>query len=61
MKASPAADGSMAWTGKIADDDAHVLRVLWKAGCVFHVRTALAQNKVWTESARNGVYSLTSL
>ena len=31
--------GLVAWAGKIAEDDALILKILWKAGCVYYVRT----------------------
>lgn len=34
------------WVGKIAEDDAQLLKILWKAGCVFYVRTTEPQTLV---------------
>ena len=48
IRGPPYSAGSVAWTGKLADDDAHVLRVLWKAGCVFYVRAAVVPAEVGT-------------
>ncbi|MCJ1479223.1 hypothetical protein MMC13_007908 [Lambiella insularis] len=36
----------VSWVGKMAEDDAHLLQILWKAGCVFHVRTTEPQSLV---------------
>ena len=38
--------GFVAWVGKVADDDALVLQILRKAGCVFHARTTEPQSLV---------------
>ena len=38
--------GFMSWVGDIAEGDAHVLQILWKAGCVFYVRTTEPQGLV---------------
>ena len=38
--------GFVAWVGKVAEKDAHILEILWNAGCVFYVRTTEPQTLV---------------
>lgn len=35
--------GIVAWVGNEAKEDASLLKILWEAGCVFHVRTTEPQ------------------
>lgn len=34
------------WWDRVADEDAHILKILWNAGCVFYVRTTQPQTLV---------------
>ena len=45
--------GFVAWVGRIAEDDAHILQILWKAGCVFYVRTTQPQSLMHLETSGN--------
>lgn len=38
----------VAWVGTVAEDDALLLKILWKAGCVFYARTTEPQTMVST-------------
>lgn len=38
--------GFVSWVGRIAEDDANILKPLWKAGCVFYTRTTQPQTLV---------------
>lgn len=38
--------GFVSWVGRIAEDDAIILKILWKAGCVFYARTTEPQTLV---------------
>ena len=46
MKGLSCSTGLVAWAGRIVEDDAHILKILWKAGCVFYVRTTEPQTLV---------------
>lgn len=35
--------GFVAWWDKLAEEDAHALQILWRAGCVFYARTTQPQ------------------
>ena len=43
MKGLTLSAGVVTWANKRAADDAVLLKILWEAGCVFHVRTTLPQ------------------
>ena len=38
--------GFVSWWDRVADEDAHILKILWNAGCVFYVRTTQPQTLV---------------
>ena len=38
--------GFVSWWDHVADEDAYILKILWKAGCVFYVRTTEPQTLV---------------
>ena len=38
--------GFVSWVDREAQDDAHILKILWNAGCVFYVRTTEPQTLV---------------
>ena len=46
MKGLDLNTGFIAWVGQKSGDDALVLKILWKAGCVFYVRTTEPQTLV---------------
>ncbi len=46
MKALGLNAGFVSWWDRVGDDDAHILKILWKAGCVFYVRTTQPQTLV---------------
>ena len=48
MKGMDRTAGYVSWVGRKAEDDAHVLKLLWNAGCVFYVRTTEPQSLVCT-------------
>ena len=50
--------GYVAWSNKVADEDAHILRILWRAGAVFHARTTLPQSMMHLETDSN-LYGVT--
>ena len=41
------------WVGRVADDDALLLKPLWDAGAVFHVRTTQPQTLMHLETSSN--------
>ncbi|KAI9815959.1 MAG: hypothetical protein M1827_001951 [Pycnora praestabilis] len=45
--------GFIAWVGRIPDESAHILQILWKAGCVFYVRTPQPQTIMHLETSNN--------
>ena len=45
--------GYIGWWNRKARDDAHVLKILWKAGCVFYVRTTEPQTLMHLETSNN--------
>jgi Asp-tRNA(Asn)/Glu-tRNA(Gln) amidotransferase A subunit family amidase len=45
--------GFVSWVGKVAKDDAHILSVLWSAGCVFYVRSTQPQSLMHLETSSN--------
>ena len=38
--------GFVAWVDNQADEDAHTLKILWQAGCIFYARTTEPQTLV---------------
>jgi amidase len=50
--------GYVAWWGKVAEEDAHVLQILWRAGAVFHARTTQPQSLMHLETDNN-LYGVT--
>ncbi|KAK5171848.1 uncharacterized protein LTR77_003484 [Saxophila tyrrhenica] len=50
--------GFVSWVGRIAPDDAVILKFLWKAGCVFYVRTTQPQTLMHLETSNN-IYGVT--
>lgn len=50
--------GYVAWWGKRADEDAHVLQILWNAGAVFFARTTQPQTMMHLETESN-LYGVT--
>jgi hypothetical protein len=50
--------GYVAWWGKTATQDAHVLQILWNAGAVFYARTTQPQSMMHHETDSN-LYGVT--
>lgn len=50
--------GYVAWWGKVAEEDAHVLQILLRAGAVFHARTTQPQTIMHLETDSN-LYGVT--
>ncbi|CAK4029048.1 related to vitamin D3 hydroxylase-associated [Lecanosticta acicola] len=50
--------GFVAWVGRIAEDDALILKLLWQAGAVFHARTTEPQTLMHLETSNN-IYGVT--
>ncbi|MCJ1287720.1 hypothetical protein MMC26_007072 [Xylographa opegraphella] len=50
--------GYVAWWGKVAEEDARVLQILWRAGAVFHARTTQPQTLMHLETDSN-LYGVT--
>ena len=50
--------GYVAWWGKTASEDAHVLQILWNAGAVFYARTTQPQSMMHLETDSN-LYGVT--
>ena len=45
--------GFISWWNNKAKDDAHVLKILWNAGCVFYARTTQPQSLMHLETSNN--------
>ncbi|KAI1160506.1 amidase signature domain-containing protein [Nemania serpens] len=45
--------GFVAWVGKVAEEDALILQILWDAGAVFYVRTTQPQTLMHLETSNN--------
>jgi amidase len=45
--------GFISWVGNVAPDDGLILKLLWKAGCVFHARTTEPQTLMHLETSSN--------
>ncbi|MCJ1430787.1 hypothetical protein MMC27_000137 [Xylographa pallens] len=50
--------GYVAWWGRVAEEDARVLQILWQAGAVFHARTTEPQTLMHLETDSN-LYGVT--
>ena len=50
--------GFIGWWDHKAEDDAHILKILWNAGCVFYVRTTQPQTLMHLETSSN-LYGVT--
>ncbi|MCJ1471755.1 hypothetical protein MMC13_000395 [Lambiella insularis] len=50
--------GFISWYDRKAEDDAHILKILWNAGCVFYVRTTEPQTLMHLETSNN-LYGVT--
>lgn len=50
--------GFVSWVGHIAPDDALILKLLWKAGCIFYARTTEPQALMHLETSNN-IYGVT--
>lgn len=50
--------GYIAWWDKIAEQDAHVLQILWRAGAIFYARTTQPQTLMHLETDSN-LYGIT--
>ncbi|KAI4200435.1 MAG: hypothetical protein LQ350_003973 [Teloschistes chrysophthalmus] len=53
MKGKGLNAGFVSWWDRKAEDDAHVLKILWKAGCVFYARTTEPQTLMHLETSNN--------
>ena len=53
MKGLKLCAGYVAWWGKTAEEDAHLLKILWRAGAVFHARTTEPQTMMHLETDSN--------
>ncbi|KAK4694244.1 amidase, partial [Lecanoromycetidae sp. Uapishka_2] len=51
--------GFISWWDHKAADDAHVLKILWNAGCVFYARTTQPQTLMHLETSSN-LYGITT-
>lgn len=45
--------GFVAWVGTVAEEDALILQILWKAGAVFYARTTQPQSLMHLETSSN--------
>ena len=45
--------GFISWWDRKGEDDAHVLKILWNAGCVFYARTTQPQTLMHLETSSN--------
>ncbi|KAL8689337.1 MAG: hypothetical protein Q9218_004968 [Villophora microphyllina] len=45
--------GFVSWWDHKASDDAHVLKILWRAGCIFYARTTEPQTLMHLETSNN--------
>lgn len=45
--------GFVSWVGRVAAEDAHILQILWAAGCVFYARTTQPQSLMHLETSSN--------
>ncbi|KAH7400268.1 amidase signature domain-containing protein [Cadophora sp. MPI-SDFR-AT-0126] len=51
--------GFVAWVGTVAEEDAHILQILWRAGAVFYARTTQPQSLMHLETSSN-LYGVTT-
>ncbi len=51
--------GFVSWVGRTGPDDAIILKLLWKAGCVFYARTTEPQTLMHLETSNN-IYGVTT-
>ncbi|KAL8714578.1 MAG: hypothetical protein Q9220_001526 [cf. Caloplaca sp. 1 TL-2023] len=58
MKGKGVNAGFVSWWDNKAEEDAHVLKILWRAGCVFYVRTTEPQTLMHLETSNN-LYGVT--
>ena len=58
MKDLGASAGFVSWWDHKGEDDAHVLKILWNAGCVFYARTTEPQALMHLETSNN-LYGVT--
>lgn len=50
--------GFVSWWGRKGEDDAHILKILWGAGCIFYARTTEPQTLMHLETSSN-LYGVT--
>ncbi|KAI1857504.1 hypothetical protein JX265_011239 [Neoarthrinium moseri] len=50
--------GFVSWVGRVAEDDALILKILWEAGAVFYVRSTQPQTLMHLETSSN-LYGVT--
>lgn len=53
MKGHDLNAGFVAWVGRVGEEDAHILQILWDAGAVFYVRTTQPQTLMHLETRSN--------
>lgn len=53
MKGLDLNGGFVAWAGRVAESDAHILEILWRAGAVFYVRSTQPQSLMHLETSSN--------
>ncbi|KAL8792910.1 MAG: hypothetical protein Q9195_004487 [Heterodermia aff. obscurata] len=53
MKGLTCNAGFIAWADEVATDDALILKILWKAGCIFYARTTEPQSLMHLETSSN--------
>lgn len=58
MKGKGLNAGFVSWWDHKGEDDAHLLKILWQAGCVFYVRTTEPQTLMHLETSNN-LYGVT--
>ncbi|KAL8841132.1 MAG: hypothetical protein Q9176_003473 [Flavoplaca citrina] len=58
MKGKGLNAGFVSWWDHKGEEDAHVLRILWRAGCVFYARTTQPQTLMHLETSNN-LYGVT--
>ena len=58
MKGSGLNAGFVSWWDHICGEDAHILKILWEAGCVFYARTTQPQTLMHLETSSN-LYGVT--
>lgn len=58
MKGKGLNAGFVSWWDRRGEDDANVLKILWKAGCVFYARTTQPQTLMHLETSNN-LYGVT--